>query len=68
MAKDKANPLRVEFVKKRKLDEETNSHSSTPSKQCREMNAWQDYISHQIDIAKELDTNFNFPKIHLMSH
>jgi len=40
----------------------------TPSKKRREMNAWRDYISHKIDISKELDANFNFPKIHLMSH
>jgi len=32
------------------------------------MNAWRDYISHKIDISKELDADFNFPKIHLMSH
>jgi hypothetical protein len=32
------------------------------------MNAWWDYISGEIDISKELDALFNFPKIHLMSH
>jgi len=32
------------------------------------MNAWQDYISHEIDVSKEFDVDFNFPKIHLMSH
>jgi len=32
------------------------------------MNAWRDYISHEIDISKELDADFNFLKIHLMSH
>jgi len=32
------------------------------------MNAWQDHISHEIDISKQLDADFNFPKIHLMSH
>jgi hypothetical protein len=32
------------------------------------MNTWRDYISHEIDISKELDADFNFPKIHLMSH
>jgi hypothetical protein len=40
----------------------------TPSKKRREMNAWQDYISHEIDVSKELVADFNFPKIHLMSH
>jgi len=32
------------------------------------MNAWWGYISHEIDISKELDADFNSPKIHLMSH
>jgi hypothetical protein len=39
-----------------------------PSKKRREMNALRDYISHGIDVSKELDANFNFPKIHLLSH
>jgi len=34
----------------------------------REMNAWRDYISQEIDICKEFDADFNCPKIHLMSH
>jgi len=67
-AKDKADALRPELVKKRKVDEETNAETWTPSKKRREMNAWRDYISHEIDISKELDADFNFPKIHLMSH
>ena len=32
------------------------------------MNSWWDYISHEIEIAKVSDANFNFPKVHLMSH
>jgi len=32
------------------------------------MNAWSDYIIHEIDISKESDADLNFPKIHLMSH
>jgi len=39
-----------------------------PSKKWREMNSWLDYSSHEIDVSKDLDANFNFPKIHLMSH
>jgi len=66
--KAKANALRMELVKKRKVDEETNADSWTPSKKRREMNAWQDYISHEIDISKDFDANFNFPQIQLMSH
>jgi len=67
-AKAKAIALRTELVKKRKVDEETNAETWTPSKKQREMNAWRDYISHEIDVSKELDADFNFPKIHLMSH
>jgi len=67
-AKANANALRTELVKKRKVDEETNGETWTPSKMRCEMNAWQDYISHQIDVSKELDADFNFLKIHLMSH
>jgi len=66
-AKAKANALGTEIVKKRKVDEETNAETWTPSKKRREMNAWRDYISHEIDISKESDADFNFPKIHLMS-
>jgi hypothetical protein len=55
-------------MKKRTVDKETNADSWTPSKKRREMNAWRDDISHKIDISKELDADFNFPKIHLMSH
>jgi hypothetical protein len=68
MAKAKANGLRMELVKKRKVDEETNAETWTPSMQRREMNAWWDHISHEIDVSKELDAVFNFPKMHLMSH
>ena len=66
-AKAKANPLRTELVKKRKKDEKTNAETWTPSKKRGEMNAWWDYISHEIDISKELDADFNSLKIHLMS-
>jgi len=67
-AKAKANALRTELMKKRKVDEETNAETWTPSKKRRKMNAWRDYMSHEIDISKELDADFNFPKIQLMSH
>jgi len=58
----------TELVKKRKVDVETNHDTWTPSKKQCEMNAWRDYISHEIDISKELDDDFNLLKIHLMSH
>jgi len=67
-AKAKANALKTELVKNRKVDEETNAETWTPPKKQRKMNAWQDYISHTIDVSKELDADFNFPKIHVMSH
>ena len=63
-AKAKANALRTELVKKRKVDEEPNAETGTPSKKRREMNAWRDYISHEIDISKELEADFNCAKIH----
>jgi hypothetical protein len=66
--KAKANALRTELVKKRKVDEKTNAETWTPSKKRREMNAWRDVISHKLDISKELDADFNYPKINLMSH
>jgi hypothetical protein len=34
----------------------------------RQINALWDYISHEIDLSKELDADFNFPKIHMMPH
>jgi hypothetical protein len=67
-AKAKANALRTELVRKRKVDKEINAETWMPSKKWREMNAWRDYISHKIDHSKELDANFNFAKIDLMSH
>jgi len=67
-AKAKANALRTDLVKKQKVEEETNAETCMPSKKWREMNGWQDLISRQIDVSKELDADFNFPKIHLMSH
>jgi len=67
-AKATANSRRMEHVKTRKVDKETNADSWTLSKKQREMNAWHDYISREIDISKELDSNIQFPKIHMMSH
>jgi hypothetical protein len=32
------------------------------------MNTWRNYISHEINVSKELDADFNFAKIHLISH
>ena len=66
--KAKGNALRTKLVKKQKVDKETNAKTWMPSmKQCI-MNALWDYISHKIDVSKKLDADFNFLKIHLMSH
>jgi len=66
--KAKAKPLRTELVMKRKVAEETNAETWTPSIMPSEMNTWPDDISHEIDVSKELEADFNIPKIHLMSH
>jgi hypothetical protein len=66
--KGKANTPRTELVKKQKIHKETNAATWMPSKKQCEMNAWWDYITHKIDISKELDADSNFLKIHLMSH
>jgi hypothetical protein len=50
------------------VDKETNADTWTLCNMRCEMNAWRDYISHEIDISKELDAAFNFPKIPLMPH
>jgi len=67
-AKAKANAQRMELVKKRMVDEETNVETRTLSQKQRKMNDWRDYIRPEIDLSKELNANFKFPKIHLMSH
>jgi hypothetical protein len=67
-AKAKANAQRMELPMKRKVDEETNAETWTPSKKWREINPWRDYITHEIDVSKELDADINFPKIHFVSH
>jgi len=50
--KARANALRTELVKKQKVDKETNAETWTLSKKWCEMNAWRDYISHEIDVSK----------------
>jgi len=57
--KVKGNALWTELMKKRKADEETYADTWTPSKKQREINTWQDYISHERHISKELDADFN---------
>jgi len=66
--KAKANALRTELVKKRKVEEETNAEIWTPSKKRWKMNTWRRYISHEIDISKEVNAYCNIPMIHLMAH
>lgn len=65
----KSRALRTELIKKRKAEEEDEEAAYwTPSKRQREKNAWRDYINHEVELSKEGDAHFNFPKIHLMSH
>jgi len=66
-AKAKANALGTELVKNQKVDEATNAETGTPSTTRREINTWRDYMNHEMDFSKELDADFHFPKIHLMS-
>jgi hypothetical protein len=63
-AKAKVNVLSTELVKKRKVHKEINAETRTASMLWREMNGWWDSITHGTDISKELDADFNFPKIH----
>ena len=66
--KPTAITLITELVKQGKEDEETIAETSMPSKKRLEMNACRDYISQEMYVSKELDANFNFRLIHLMSH
>jgi hypothetical protein len=64
----KAIILRTKLMKKWKVDKKTNGYTWKPSKKWCKIHPLRDYISHEIDIPKKLDPNFNFPKIQLMSH
>jgi len=55
-------------VKKRKVNKATYADFWTTSKKQRKMNAWQEYGSHEMNSSKELDADFNFPKIQLISN
>jgi len=66
--KVKVNALTMKLWKKRRVDEETNVETTTLSKKRCDMKACRDYISHKIVGCKELDADFNYPKIHLMCH
>jgi len=66
-ANAKSYVLRTELMTKQNVDRETNSVTGTLSKKRCKMNARWGYISHKIDVSKELDADFNCLKIHLMS-
>jgi hypothetical protein len=66
--KAKAYALRTELVKKRQIVKPRSAETCMLSKKWREMNPGKDYIRHGIDISKELEANFNIPKIHVKSH
>jgi len=65
---DEANALSTELVMNQNVNEEMNAETWTTSKKRCEIHARRDSVSHEIDVSKELDADFNFPKIHLMSH
>jgi len=67
-AKAEANALRTDLMKQRMVDEETNAEPWMPSKKQCKMNVWRDYIRHEIALSKELEVDFKFLKIYLMSH
>jgi len=67
-AKAKSNAIKTELVKKQMVDEQTHAETWTPSNIWHEINTWQDSISHEINVAKELDADFNFPNIHFIPH
>jgi hypothetical protein len=64
----KPNALRSKLVKNQMVNERANVEPWTPFKKQCELNSWHDFISHEIDVAKELNTDFNFPKSPMISH
>jgi hypothetical protein len=50
----KVNALGTELIQKGKLNEETNAQTWMPSKRWHKMIAWREYITHGIDVSKEL--------------
>jgi len=66
--KAKANALSTELVKIRKVDKETNAETWTPWTMWHGMITWRDYISHEIEVSKESDADFNSLMMDLMSH
>jgi len=67
-AKANANALRMDLMNKWRIDKETKAETWMLSKQQREINAWQEYISHKIDVSMEFNAGFTVPKIPLMPH
>jgi len=64
MVNGKANVPWMEHVKKWTVEEERHAESCAPCKKQREMNAWREYMSHEIHVSKVLDADFNFLTIH----
>jgi len=67
-SKARGNPLRSELVMTRKVDEQTIACFWTMSMKPLEMNTWLEYLSQVINMSKELDADFNFPKIRWRKH
>jgi hypothetical protein len=67
-AKAKAYALCTEPVKKRKIDKETNADTWMQSNMRGDLNGWQDYINHVMDVSMGFDSNFNHPMIYMLCH
>jgi hypothetical protein len=52
--KDKDDALGMELVTKRQVEDKRNAETWTLSRKRCEYNAWRDYISHEIDVSKQL--------------
>lgn len=68
MVQAKPNALRTDLGNKRKVNKECNAKQWQSCKNRAKMNPWWNSISYVIDVSMELDADFNFPTIHLMSH
>jgi hypothetical protein len=67
LAKAKYNAVRMELVKKRRVDKKTHAEIWTPSTKLYKMSAWWYAMSNNIDVPKRLDADVNSPKIHMMA-
>jgi len=67
-AKANVNSLRMELVKKRMVDMETNAEYWRASKMRCEVITCQDYISHNLIVFEKIDADLYLPGIHVLLH